>query len=122
MGTQLIKLSDGLLVEVDAGEESVEPVAAGLAERMEGALEDAQGFIRKAVAPVASVWSDMDRDYNISQVEVELALGFEAEGNLFLAKGKGSANITFKLTIRPPEQGRTGNDEGAAPAQSPKPE
>lgn len=103
MGTRLIELKDGLRVEVEAGDEGMEQVASGMEERLEGALEDAQALLMKAVSPVVAVWKEMNREVNVSQAEVELALGFSAEGNLFLAKGSGSANIKFKLTVKPPE-------------------
>jgi hypothetical protein len=54
-----------------------------------------------AVSPVTSVWSELNRDLTIEKVEVSLALGFEAEGNVFIARGSGSANVSFKLSVRP---------------------
>jgi predicted regulator of Ras-like GTPase activity (Roadblock/LC7/MglB family) len=78
MRTQLIELKDGLLVEVETPtDEAPKQIAARAAERVEGAMDAAE------------------------QVEIELALGFEAEGNLFLVKGTGNANISFKLTVKP---------------------
>ncbi len=68
---------------------------------MDTALEQVQDLLRKAVAPVAAVWGELNRDLQIDQVEISLALGFEAEGNLFIARGKGSASVAFKLTVRP---------------------
>ena len=102
MLTQLIELKDGLLVEVEAPPNEVpKPIAAGAAERVEGAMDAARALLLKAVQPVASVWDELNRDLTIEQVEIELALGFEAEGHLFLVKGTGNANIRFKLTVKP---------------------
>lgn len=102
MATQLIPLKEGFQVEVEVDEQHTEQVSS-MGDRVEGALADVHGLLSQAVAPVTVVWGEMNRDLNISQVEIELALGFAAEGNLFLAKGKGSANITFKLTVQPSE-------------------
>lgn len=32
---------------------------------------------------------------------MELGLGFEAEGNLYITKAKGNANLTVKLKLAP---------------------
>ena len=38
---------------------------------------------------------------NIEQAEIQLGLSFEAEGNLYITKAKGNANLTIKLTLKP---------------------
>lgn len=102
MPTRLIELKDGLLVEVEVPpDEAPRPIAAGAAERVEGAMDAASDLLIKAVQPVVSVWDELNRDLTIEQVEIDLALGFEAEGHLFLVKGKGNANINFKLRVKP---------------------
>lgn len=101
MTTKLIELSDGLLVEVAADEDAVQQISAGSADRVDRALDGARSLLKKAVQPVVSVWDELNQDLTIETVEIQLALGFEAEGNLFVARGTGSANITFTLTVSP---------------------
>lgn len=101
MPTKLIELSDGLLVEVEAEDDAVQQIAAGAADRVDRALDGAQSLLKKAVQPVVSVWDELNRDLAIEKVEIQLALGFEAEGNLFVARGTGNANINFKLIVSP---------------------
>lgn len=101
MATKLIELSDGLLVEVAADEEAVQQISAGAADRVERAMDGAQSLLKKAVQPMVSVWDELNRDLTIEKVEIQLALGFEAEGNLYIARGTGSANINFTLTVSP---------------------
>jgi len=101
MSTKLIELSDGLLVEVAADEDAVQQISAGAADRVDRALDGAQSLLRKAVQPVVSVWDELNQDLTIDKVEIKLALGFEAEGNLFVARGTGAANISFTLTVSP---------------------
>jgi hypothetical protein len=101
MGTKLIRLDDGLLVEVEAEEGAPTRIAANAAVDVGLALDKVQDILRKAVTPVASVWNELNRDLTIEKVEVNLALGFEAEGNVFIARGRGSANVSFKLIVRP---------------------
>jgi hypothetical protein len=101
MGTKLIRLDDGLLVEVEAEEGAPTRIAANAAADVGFALDKVQDLLRKAITPVTSVWSELNRDLTIEKVEVNLALGFEAEGNVFIARGSGSANVSFKLIVRP---------------------
>lgn len=101
MARKLIKLKDGLLVEVETEEEAPQRIAAGAAKKVELALDQVEGLLRKVVAPVTAVWGELNRDLSIEKVEITLALGFEAQGNLFIASGMGSANLSFKLIVRP---------------------
>ncbi|WP_141699237.1 CU044_2847 family protein [Candidatus Thiosymbion oneisti] len=105
MATELIELRDGLFVEVQANpEDQPRQIVAGAASRVDGALDAVRGLLLKSVEPVASVWADMSRDLTIDQVEIELGLGFEATGKLFIAQGTGKSNVSFKLTVRPKRQ------------------
>lgn len=107
MTTELIRLKDGLLVEVqaDPGDEPRQIVASAAANLADGAMEQARELLLQAVQPVVSVWSELNRDLTIEKVEIELGLGFEATGKLFIAQGTGKANVNFKLTVRPKVQG-----------------
>jgi len=106
MPTELIELNDGLLVEVQANpQDEPKQIVAGAAGRVEGAMDMARELLRKAVEPVASVWSELNQELTIEEVEIGLGLGFEATGKLFIAQGTGTANINFKLTVRPKQQG-----------------
>jgi hypothetical protein len=104
MATKLIRLEDGLLVEVLAEEGAPSRIAANAAGDVGLALDKVQDLLRKAVAPVTAVWGELNRDLTIEKVEITLALGFEAEGNVFIARGKGSANLSFKLIVHPREE------------------
>jgi hypothetical protein len=102
MSTELIELEDGLLVEVQADpQDAPRQIVAGAASQVDGAMDRARELLLKAVEPVTSVWDELGRTLTIDQVEIELGLGFEATGKLFIAQGTGSANVNFKLTVRP---------------------
>jgi len=101
VATKLIRLDDGVLVEVEAEEGMPTRIAANTADDVGVALDKVQDLLRKAVAPVAAVWGELNRDLTIEKVEISLALGVEAGGNLFIARGTGSANVSFKLIVRP---------------------
>ena len=105
MSTELIELQDGLLVEVQANpQDEPKQIVAGAADRVDGAMERARELLLRAVEPVAKVWDDLNRNLTIEQVEIELGLGFEATGKLFVAQGTGKANVNFKLTVRPKQR------------------
>lgn len=104
MTTQLIELNDGLLVEVLLEKDLIEPIAGGESKeivKVDSSIDQVQGILLKASKPVLAVWEELNRDLIIEKAEIELGLGFEAEGNLFIAKGKGNANLTVKLILKP---------------------
>jgi len=102
MSTELIQLQDGLLVEVQSNpEDTPRQIAASAAELAEGAMDQARELLLKAVQPLASVWGELNRDLTIDEVEIQLGLGFEAKGKLFIVQGTGSANLRFTLKVRP---------------------
>lgn len=105
MATELVQLEDGLLVEVQSDpEDTPKRIAASAADRAEGALAQVREVLLKAVEPVASVWSELNRDLTIDEVEIQLGLGFEAGGKLFIVQGTGTANLNFTLKVRPKAQ------------------
>jgi len=109
VATELIRLKDGLVVEVEASD-GARPIAGGAPPReVAAALDSIQDLLKKALAPVTAVWSELDRDMAIEQAEISLNLGFEVGGNLFIARGSGSTSIGIKLTVKPSKPGDHGN-------------
>lgn len=47
------------------------------------------------------MWKELNKELLVDAAEVELGLGFEAEGNLYITKAKGSANLVVRLTLKP---------------------
>ena len=47
------------------------------------------------------VWQELNQDMSVSEAEVEIGLGFEVEGNIFIAKGKTNASLTIRLKLKP---------------------
>ena len=101
MTAQLIELEDGLLVEVDVPEDQVNQIAGGMTEQVDKAIDTVKPVLLKACRPMVSVWQELNKEMSIDNVEIELQLGFSAEGSVFLAKSKGSANLKIKLSISP---------------------
>jgi len=102
MSTKLIELQDGFLVEVETQEGEVEQIAGGNGvNQVQGTIDKIKPLLLKVCKPICAVWEELDTDMYIEQAEVEIGLGFEAEGNIFVTKAKTTANLTVKLTIKP---------------------
>lgn len=101
MSSKLIRLKDGTLVQVEVDENEARPISNRSADRVNAAIDGIHDTILKACKPIASVWRELNKDLIIDQAEVELGLGFEAEGNLYITKAKGNANLVVRLTLKP---------------------
>jgi len=102
VASKLIQLEDGALVEVEAPENKAQPISGGMADKIKDAtIERIKPIILKVCKPLSEVWKELNKDMYIEQAEVELGLGFEAEGNLYITKAKGNANLVVKLTLKP---------------------
>jgi hypothetical protein len=97
MSTKLIRLDDQTLVEVDGPPHEAFQVSSSAAEKVAATLGTIQPFLLQVCAPLRAAWRELSRDTDVAGAAVELSFGFEAEGQLFLAKTKGSGNV--KVTI-----------------------
>lgn len=101
MATRLIQLEDGVLVEAEVPEEHVEQISGGLAKRVNATFEKVVPLLLKTCKPIAASWRELNQEVCVEQAEIELGLGFEGEGNLYITKSKASANLTIKLVLKP---------------------
>jgi hypothetical protein len=103
--SKLIELEDGVLIEIDKPTGQVQEISGGAAGRIKDATIDRiKPIILKAAKPIAEVYKELSRDMEVRQTEVDLGLGFEAEGNLYITKAKGNANLVVKLTLVPKQE------------------
>ncbi len=101
MANKLIRLEDGILVEIESTGTQITAIAGGAAARVDSAIDAIKPLILKACKPISEIYQELNKDMTIEQVEMELGLGFEAEGDLFITKAKGNANLVIKVTIKP---------------------
>lgn len=100
MTTKLIELNEGILVEVTTSPDEMQQISGGGAfDKVGGTIDQIKPVLLKVCQSVAAAWKDVSKDLHVEQAEIELGLGFEAEGNLFVAKGKADANLTVKLIL-----------------------
>lgn len=104
MKTKLIKLQDGILVEVEAAQDEAQQIAGGsMAKKVESTFDKIKPTLINACRPIADVWQELNKSMHISQAEVEVGLSFAVEGDVYIAKSKTDANLKIKLTIKPKE-------------------
>ena len=101
MASKLIKLEDGTLVEVEVTGKEVQQIAGGLAEKVDATINKIKPVLLKTCQPIVAAVKDLREEVDLEQVEVEVGLSFDIEGNVYVAKAKAGANIKVKLTLKP---------------------
>lgn len=101
MDSRLIRLQDGMLVEIETGKPPPRELAGSVADKVNGSIEEIGPLLGKIVHAFRSAWDEMNQDMDIQQAKIELGVSFEGEGNLYLAKATASANLIVKLTLKP---------------------
>jgi len=115
----LIRLSGDadLLVEASVSE-SQGAFASGEIpiHRLDSALAAIESTLIAVSKPIQAVCRELNRDFGVEEVEVELSLGFEAEGNIFITKMTGQANLKVTLKCRPSKkEAQTAVNAASAP-------
>ncbi len=101
MSSELVEM-EGILVEADIDEEQPRKIAGGMAKRVQGTLDKIRPILIGVCEPVSKAWEEMkDKNIAVEQAEVQLSLGFEGSGDIYVVKGKANANLTVKMTLKP---------------------
>jgi hypothetical protein len=100
MASKLIKLEDGTLVEVEVANDEVQQIAGGVAKKVDATLEKIKPMLLKICQPVAASLKNLREDVDLEQIEVEVALSFDLEGNIYVAKTNFGANILVRMTLK----------------------
>lgn len=102
-GVGLIRLQDGSLVEVELPEYkrssleyssySATPVSSGL-DKLRTALS-------RIAMPIAQAATEVgEKTKTEASVEVEIGMGFDAEGRVYITKDKVGSNLNVKFSFR----------------------
>jgi hypothetical protein len=78
MATKLIRLDDGLLVEVEVPADQAQQISGGLAERVAASLDKIQPVLRTVATSITDSWRDLSKDVRVNQAELEIGLSFGA--------------------------------------------
>ena len=101
MALELIKLNDGTLVEIENSENDIEQISGGMANKVDENIDVIIPLLKRVIAPLKNTFNELNKEMSIEKAEVEIGLGFEAGGDVFIVKGKAKANLTVKLTLVP---------------------
>lgn len=103
MSTKLIQLEDGTLVEVEVPSDQAQPISGGLANRVNASFDKIKPVLLKTCRTLIGSLKEISENVPVERSEIELGLSFEAEGNLYVTKSKGGANLIIKLVLKPKE-------------------
>ena len=104
MATKLIELEDGILIEVETTKDEAKPISGGLAQKVDKSVDKIKPIMLKVCRPVIETWKELNKEVSIDEIEVQLGLSFEGEGNLYITKAKAGANISVKFVLKPQER------------------
>lgn len=100
MASKLIKLDDGTLVEVEVAGDEVQQISGGLAEKVEASMNKIKPVLLKTCQPIVAAVKDLREDVDLEQVEVEVGLSFDMEGNIYITKANFGANVLVRMTLK----------------------
>ncbi len=103
MSKKLIELDNGLMMEVDIPQQEIEMISGGndIVEKVEQSMSAVEKVLIQSVTPITQAYKALNQEVTLEKAEVEIGIGFSAEGNIFVAKGSGSANLKVKLVLSP---------------------
>ena len=101
MALELIKLEEGVLIEVENSDNHIEQISGGSANQLDKNIDIIVPLLKRIISPLKNTFDELNKDMSIEKAEVEIGLGFEVGGDVFIVKGKGKANLSVKLTLLP---------------------
>ena len=103
MAKKFIELENGLMMEVDIPQSEIEMISGGsdVVEKVDKSISAVKEVLIKSIEPITEAYKTLNQEVILEKAEVEIGIGFSAEGNIFIAKGKGSANLRVKLVLAP---------------------
>jgi len=101
MSKKLIELNNGLLMEVDVPQYEMISGGTDMVEKIDKSIDTVKELLIKSVEPIRNAYVVLNQDVILEKAEVEVGIGFSAEGNIFIAKGNASANLKVKLVLKP---------------------
>lgn len=101
MSSGLIKLEDGILVEVEFSNDEPQEVSDRGSRQVSASINKIKPILVEACRPIAQAWQELSEDVQIEKAEVEIGFSFEGEGNIYITKAKAASNIKVTLTLKP---------------------
>lgn len=96
---KIIKMSDGLEVEVEINEDEVYEISSN--STIDSSITKVSELLTKVISPVSDAYRALQEKNTIESTKVTVGVKFGASGNVFVAKSSAEANITVEMIIRP---------------------
>ncbi len=100
MANKLIRFADGTVVQVEVIGNEVQHIAGGAASRVDTTMEIVKPLLVKICQPILEAVREVQIGDDFERVEVEVGIGFDFEGNMYIARMNVGANILIKMTLR----------------------
>lgn len=103
MAKKLIELENGLMMEVEASQNEIEMISGGddLVEKVGKSMSTVENILIQSAKPIVNAYKVLDQEVALESAEVEIGIGFSAEGNIFIVQGSANANLNVKLVLKP---------------------
>jgi Trypsin-co-occurring domain 1 len=105
MSTQFLRLSDGIIIQIDGPPEYRQEMHTSTAEQVGTNMQKAADTVGRILKPLAEtlggVYNTLNAPVALDAAEIELGLSFSAEGNLFVASSKAEGTLKVKMTFKP---------------------
>lgn len=96
---KVIKVSDGLEVEVELRDGDVSEISSY--DNLNSSLDQINILLSEVTKPVIDAFQTLSEKAHIESTKVTVGVKFGASGNIFVAKSSAEANISVEMTIRP---------------------
>ena len=100
MASKLIQLEDGTLVQVEVTGAEAQQISSSSAEKVDATLHKITSVLLKTCQPIVAAVKDLRKEVDLEQVEVEVGLSFDVEGNIYITKARFGANVLVRMTLR----------------------
>lgn len=103
MAKKLIELDNGLMMEVDVPKSEIEMIAGGgdMIEKVQSSMGTVEQMLLQSVQPIVHAYQALNQEVVLEKAEVQIGIGFSAEGNIFVEKGTANANLNVTLVLKP---------------------
>jgi hypothetical protein len=101
MPRRLIRLGNkGPLVEVEVTENQAQQIAGGIAKTVDVTLDKVKSVLLGTCRPIVAAVKDLRTDEDLEQIEVEMGLSFDIEGNIYITKANFGASVLVRMTLK----------------------
>lgn len=108
----IIQLEEEILVEIDIDEEEFHQISGGSPiAKVSARFDQVAKTLKKICKPITSTFAEINKEVEMKEAEVELGLSFEGEGNIFITKAKGGANLKVTIKFCPPNKFKPVGDD-----------